>query len=1230
MSKKKYLFQKLTPVHNADISVYEEAIDFVFDNTDVTNIAISGAYSAGKSSILESYKEQHKKLKFIHISLAHFRTPEQDGEKEDIKESVLEGKILNQLIHQIPTDRIPQTNFRVKKEVSKKNLIETTLVICLLLGSIIFMTLSGKLVTFVSGLSEGWLKNVLSLLTNVYASLATGVVGVICSVVGIYNIIKIQKNKNIFHKISIQGNEIEIFESQEDSYFDKYLNEVLYLFESVDADVIVFEDMDRFNASRIFERLREVNTLTNIQRRNKCKKQDDGGNNYKPLRFFYLLRDDIFITKDRTKFFDYIIPVVPVLDGSNSYEQFIKHLKQGNILDKFDAGFLQRLSLYIDDMRVLKNVYNEFIVYMYRLDNTDLDWNKMLAMIVYKNLFPRDFSDLQLAKGYVHELFEQKESLAQETQSLLENQRSEVIVKIERMKSETLTSIQELNDAYDAKYNKLPKRPYNNSYLSEEGEKQKAKLEIEKNLRKEAIQDCLDENLPSYEAKLSEIEHEIIVTKTKLLNELVTRDNMDDVFMIISTNAINDKNEFKEIKGSDYFDLLKFLVLYGYIDETYNDYMTYFYEESLSANDKTFLRRITDKRGADYEYSLREVQKVLASPVLRVVDFSEQETLNYDLLNGLVINQGVPKYQKYLSTLVEQIKKRKLVDFVSKFYDSEQFVDEFIIKLNEQWPEFASYVIKSKTMRVEQVRRYSLDTLRLSNEEILTQINNDKCLQQYISNADDYLEIDNPDVGRMISQLIVLQVSFKTIDFTKSNKKLFDEVYENQLFEFTFQNVCLMLRVEYEIENDEDIVHKNYTLIQSKEGTSLARYISLNMQLYSEIIIENCNGIISDDESIVILLLNNNEVETDTKVEYIQLIVTLISDITKISDTDLWKSMLVKGIVNFSVSNFINYFKEYGLQQNLCEFINKTHVDVDFANVTSEFGADIAEKLFDAIVISNDIETNKYRKILNDLRYSFDNYEATDISDEKMRILIEDRIIEMSVESLQFMRENYEDDVIYFIKHNIEDYLGMQTADIFSFEEAVQIIEFDINEEKKIELLGFTNNQISVVNKDYSDELGAYIIINNLDSGDLDYLYENYLQFKEKTRSSILSRAINNAANIIGEESILDDKLLSDLLTTSNLNRNIKVQLFNISIPQLNEETCKNHFDELELPDLKGIFTKRNTTSRGYEKNEEVLVIFEALKKNTWINDFYESDENPEQYIVLKNAPRSKTPEFLD
>lgn len=348
--------------------------------------------------------------------MAHFEPTERNESEDSVKETTLEGKILNQLIHQIPVDRIPQTNFRVKKDVGRRNIIIITILLYVLLGSITFISMSNKIQNWVDALCDGRLKSLLAIFTNDFNVFFAGIALAGSVFICIYNAVKVQKNKNLFHKVTVQGNTIEIFENKDESYFDKYLNEVLYLFEQVEADVIVFEDMDRFNSNVIFERLREVNNLVNVHKYNKFKNKKRHKlinkvfrrkeKQYKPLRFFYLLRDDVFVTKDRTKFFDYIIPIIPVLDSSNSYDQFIRHLKQGNIYGNFDNTFLQRLSLYIDDMRVLKNVYNEFLVYMNRLNNTELNWDKMLAMIVYKNIFPRDFCNLQLGKGYVHELFE--------------------------------------------------------------------------------------------------------------------------------------------------------------------------------------------------------------------------------------------------------------------------------------------------------------------------------------------------------------------------------------------------------------------------------------------------------------------------------------------------------------------------------------------------------------------------------------------------------------------------------------------------------------------------------------------------------------------------------------------------------------------------------------------------------------------------------------------------------
>ena len=90
----------------------------------------------------------------------------------------------------------------------------------------------------------------------------------------------------------------------------------------------------------------------------------------------------------------------------------------------------------------------------------------------------------------------------------------------------------------------------------------------------------------------------------------------------------------------EYFDLLKFLIRNGYIDETYADYMSYFYENSLSRIDKIFLRSITDKKAKEYIYQLKSPKLVVLR--LRLVDFDQEEILNFDLLTYLLHSLSNP------------------------------------------------------------------------------------------------------------------------------------------------------------------------------------------------------------------------------------------------------------------------------------------------------------------------------------------------------------------------------------------------------------------------------------------------------------------------------------------------------------------------------------------------------------------------------------------------------------
>ena len=1194
MKENKYKFERLTPVDDIDLNVYEEAIDYVFDNSDIKNVAISGAYSAGKSSVLASYKKKHSNLCFLHISLAHFRSLDQEDETE-ISESVLEGKILNQLIHQIPSDKIPQTNFRVKKRISPKSVIERTVGVVLLLMAIIYFTCFDTWGKYVVTLPNNWFKSILSLSTHQYALIADGLLIAGLLFYAVYSFINVQKNKNVFRKLNLQGNEIEIFEESDDSYFDKYLNEVLYLFENANADVIVFEDMDRFNANKVFERLREVNTLANIQLQKEGKKV---------LRFFYLLRDDIFISKDRTKFFDYIVPIVPVVDSSNSYDQFISHFKNCGIFEKFDVNFLQGLSLYIDDMRILKNIYNEFMIYYNRLNTIELDCNKMLAIIAYKNLFPRDFADLQLNQGFVYTLFDSKDLFIAEEGKKLNEQISEKNHEIELAQSEHLKTVKELTTVFEAK------KPIN--YYGNKGNLSKEE-QTEYLERKKALENKLNNKIPTIEDEKSILEQNLILLSNKQLRDIITRENINFIFSITSTNEIGKVTEFNEIKSSEYFDLLKYLIRNGYIDETYADYMTYFYENSLSRIDKTFLRSITDKKAKEYTYKLKNPQLVISR--LRLVDFDQEETLNYDLFTYLLQTSRID----YVERLIEQLKDTKNFKFIGAYFDTTSELPAYIKYLNMRWSEVFFTALNEQSLSEKQIHRYSICSIYYSDDDIIELVNKDNCLCDYISNTRDYLAIDNPNIDRLIHCFTLLGVSFIGFKYAEINKDLFYAVYGESLYEINAKNLQLIQREILGITNEDDIFHKNYTLLYSHPDSAITQYVNQNINEYFDVVLQISDRTIRDDENVVVAVLNNTDLSIEHKQSYISALRTTIISIKEIVDYSLWSSLLDADIVQYSECNIMDCFNAVKLNESVISYINRCNIDLDFSK--TEYDEETKERLFDSVIICNDIDNSKYKQILVSLKFHYNNFDITDIPNDKIVILINTNIIRMTANNLEFMRETYPDQNSHFIRKNIEKYVEIMDDALLSREELLEILTWDISDELKVRLLELTAEEISIIGKNYSLPVCLHILDNNFTESDLPNLFSSFEQWDNSVQAKIFDYAVSNIVSIIDDSNSVSEKLKNNLFHSDRVSRDSKIDLLIAIMPDISEDSIKDILTLLNLTDYLKIFDIHSRPK--YEINDENEKLLFAFKENNLI-DSYEESEREGYYKIIRVKPIAK------
>ena len=349
--------------------IYKDVLNNVTQDKHITNVGVTGGYGTGKSSIIHSYFNELKNKTSIYISLAHFdslagntiSTPQDDKTINSQIDNILEMKIVNQLVNQIEPYKIPKSNFLTKKNINNYKIISYSLsIICLILYFKFLLPVITEKITYS-------IKNFPPNLEFIdYNLIIISVIAMISLYYLLSNTIKNIIYKGNWSKLTINSMGINVNMENKDfssvSYFDNFLSDVIYLFDESDADFVIFEDLDRFNDHSIFEKLREINLMVN-QRRNSA--------NDKKLMFFYVISDEVFSEKkdvsatEKTKFFDVIIPIIPIVNNTNSFDYLKSRLLDDlAITDKNDfETFLYQISIFIDDLRVLKNIVNEFKIY---------------------------------------------------------------------------------------------------------------------------------------------------------------------------------------------------------------------------------------------------------------------------------------------------------------------------------------------------------------------------------------------------------------------------------------------------------------------------------------------------------------------------------------------------------------------------------------------------------------------------------------------------------------------------------------------------------------------------------------------------------------------------------------------------------------------------------------------------------------------------------------------------
>lgn len=1192
---------ELTPLYprdDIDISKYEKILESTLLDEKCLNIAITGSYGAGKSSLINTY-EKDKELHFTRISLAHFSPIESENgiyenntnEKKE-NERLLEGKIINQLIHQTDQKNIPLTRFKIKKHPQKKVIFGYCVAIAVFILLLVFCVFNDSVCSY---LFYGIGKNP-RLLDSVSFRCVVIFLLTFIGVFFLYKIVSSIISLSNVKKLNIKGNEIELFNSSNDSFFDRYLDEILYILVGQKSDVIVFEDIDRFNDNLIFERLREINTLANI------KLCDSKENSNRKIRFIYLIKDDMFSSKDRTKFFDVIIPVIPYINGTNSYDVFLEKFQSILGVDKSKEGiekdFLIGASIYVDEMRLLLNICNEFRVYDNVINWGHLNKTKLLSLIIYKNLFPKDFDDLQLGKGFLYEIFQIKDSIIQPLENNIRDKIGYLNDRIQSASDELIEDEKELKLVYAGKifldstyirshgYISI----YDNvwDYLSSD---EKEKFEERKKIIKDKallVSGQLKKEKDILEKELKDI-------KSLHISEIIKKlyGSMQS-FLNAMSEELGWNTKYENIQESVYFGYIKFAIGNGYIDENYAEYFQVFRENSIRYEDKNFLMSVYENNKQSFDYKLNDATLVLDR--IGEAYFSNETVLNYDLTCALFKSSSEGKKER----LITQLKENNNYVFISEIWNYMEKKEELVVDIAKWWPSFFAEVLSFGAKYLTLIREFSYVALSILNEELLMGINENGCFSSYISNSSDYLGGITNNFEATIKKLILLQVRFVSIDKSYCTNDLLDGVYENSLYEINYGNIRLFLNRYYTVSDEREIKHMNYSVIKKNVDSPIYCYVSDNFDKYLTSYIEFCDKKILDEESIALEIINDENLDEEIRKQYISNYKGLISDIEDIDDS-MHKESIVYRIVPCSIHNIVFYVRNNSFDNVITDFINREEVLYDESS-DKEF-------LFSKVLPINGLKFEKYKELILHTGNFNNNSVPLNLDEDKIRFLIKEGIISFNKNTLSCIKNNYKECIGLFIENNLSK--ESEIKYVLNNNELIEVLDSEINIESKKRAVDIISSEISIIDRLLQDELDAYIINSNKDKqSEFTEVLSKFDYFGKNTQKAIVSKIISSPRVIIDDWEKSSITLRKSLLINNSMSN--RLLILTSLLTQLKADEIKNFLLIIGEKDLLNIFIRKQTTHVA-----KVNGIYNFLDKMKELN-YIISYKDDGQKIIIK------------
>lgn len=1010
-------FLDLAPTDKADkAGVYSEAILFATNNTKVSNIALTGPYGSGKSSIIQSFLKNYRRPA-LHISLAAF-VPEANSESEKVSRQEIERSILQQILYGADANKLPLSRFKI---IQSPGVWSTLKSLYITLGIIALWYVFTQRKDLISGafftpfaLSNGF-------------KLGIGAFAVIFLWIALHHFYVASFGLSL-KSVSLKDVEMRPAHDDQTSILNRHLDEILYFFQSTDYDLVIIEDLDRFNDSEIFVTLREINSLVN-----------ENAGVKRTVRFLYALRDDMFVNTDRTKFFEFIIPVIPIINTSNSIDMVLEQGRRLALDERLDRQFLREVSRYLNDLRLIQNIFNEYAIYVANLETDGeslLNANKLLAILIYKNVYPRDFEQLHRGAGNLAEILNRQHELIRQGEAQYRKEIEELEKSLEVGERQTPSDLRELRQIYAmALIEKLPAGVVNVgldrqtlisltqivnhdafeqlivaprmfhfyannqsswadfSNLQAEVDPQKSYLQ-----RKEEIKNKEADNKDKVLKRIRDLRLKIPTLRMIKLNELLrlNADHIEELFKGFEENG----------------ELARFLILEGHLDDTYYQYTSLFHSGRLSPNDNRFLIQIRAFVTPEPNFPLDNPKEVIAA--MRDEDFRQSYVLNVRLVDALLNDQSLnPQTQKLFEFLSSDFERGE--EFFSAYYTSGLDVSVLLLGLVNAWENFVPAAIASPnnifhvTQLIANLPLNSLKTLAGHFNE----------LSEFV--AANLSEILGCRPELTPERLACIDFEIRNLAEIKDHSEIVRFMFDEGRYQLTITNLEYIYQ---QILGKSDLMAlraRNFTTIRSMNNIALMKRVERNFDVYLRDILLELQGNSEEDAPAILAILGQNSLEHYALRKFLEMQTIQLPTLEGVPD-NLHATLFQLNAIEPTWTNCLAFMEAAGFEpDSLVGFLDLDVVRAAILQHPIPSDPD-SLKLRQFLLNAGSLSDAAYKAYIHALPNQFQKL-PQGLEPAKLRILISEGKITFTKDNFDALADS-EDLQVIFVTNNIDTYLS--------------------------------------------------------------------------------------------------------------------------------------------------------------------------------------------------------------